>query len=115
MYTFHKTSMEKLQSEALLQGLSWNFISTSRIKMEKIHTQKKKRKEKSRHYFLLSALETALAVQVLCRYEKGRAERPRILSVQLSHLFLSGSAKHLAHLLQGCRQHPCCLCAGRKM
>lgn len=53
MYTFHKTSMEKLQSEALLQGLSWNFISTSRIKMEKIHTQKKKEKKNPDIIFFL--------------------------------------------------------------
>lgn len=28
MYTFHRTSKEKLQSEAPLLVVSWNFIST---------------------------------------------------------------------------------------
>lgn len=28
MYTFHRTSEEKLQNEALLLVVSWNFIST---------------------------------------------------------------------------------------
>lgn len=42
MYIFHRTSKEKIQSEAPLLVVSWNFIST----VERMRSKKKEKKKK---------------------------------------------------------------------
>ena len=74
MYTFHRTSKDKLQSEAPLLVVSWNFISTLK------RTNKKKKNPTNRitarHYFLLSALgNCTCCTSVSCMGEEGQSRR----------------------------------------
>lgn len=73
MYTFHRTSKEKLQSEAPLLVVSWNFISTLKRTNKKRNIQQTEKQQDI--IFFLVPWGTALAVQVLVVWmRKGRAE-----------------------------------------
>lgn len=63
MYTFHRTSKEKLQSEAPLLLVSWNFISTLKRTNKKRNIQQTEKQQDI--IFFSVPWETALAVQVL--------------------------------------------------
>lgn len=63
MYTFHRTSKEKVQSEALLLVVSLNLISTLKKKKKKKYPTNNKR---ARHYFLRSALGNCTGCTSLC-------------------------------------------------
>lgn len=77
MYTFHRTSKEKLQSEAPLLLVSWNFISTLKRTNKKRNIQQTEKQQDI--IFFSVPWETALAVQVLVVWmRKGRAERHSI-------------------------------------
>lgn len=64
MYTFHRTSREKLQSEAPLLVVSRNLISTLKKTNKKGNIQQTE-KQQDIIFFFSSALGAALAVQVL--------------------------------------------------
>jgi len=73
MYTFHRTSKEKLQSEAPLLVVSRNFISTLKRTNKKRNIQQTIKQQDI--IFFWVPCGTALAVQVLVVWvRKGRAE-----------------------------------------
>lgn len=112
MYTFHRTSKEKLQNEAPLLVVSWNFISTLK------RTNKKKKyptnRKTARHYFLLSALGNCTRCTSVSRMsEEGQSRRTQHPGPQQhQRAFQSGTAKRPAHPPPGAAGNIHAVCVG---